>query len=223
MKIKASVLSVCFFAIISQNVYATVSIGGTRVIYDGSKKETSLSVRNPENSPYLIQSIVNNLDNDNQKTPFVVTPPLYRLDGGKENVMRIILTGNLPQDKESMFWLRVKAIPSTPSEKNTLQIAVATSIKLIYRPETLKGINADKESAKLSWRISGNQLEIKNPTPCFINFNDVIVSGKKINNASYAAPNKTTQLALPAGMNSGKIQFSVISDYGAVGQLHSAP
>lgn len=214
-------LTGCIALAVVHNACATVSIGGTRVLYDGAKKEVSLSVRNPDSTPYLIQTAVSNLNDDVQKPPFVITPPLYRLNGGKENLMRIILAGTLPQDKESMYWLRVKAIPSAPREKNTLQIAVSTSIKLIYRPESLKNIDVEKESDKLSWHISGNNLEINNPTPCFINFNEIIVAGKKLTNVSYAPPGKTTSFTLPAGVNSGNIQFSVISDFGAVGKLHT--
>ena len=135
--------------------------------------------------------------------------------------MRIILAGTLPQDKESMYWLRVKAIPSAPREKNTLQIAVATSIKLIYRPDALKGADVEKESEKLSWRITGNQLEVKNPTPYFINFNEITVAGKKLSNVTWVAPGSTASFTLPAGVNGGNIQYSVISDFGAVGNMHS--
>lgn len=35
---------------------AGVVIGGTRVIFDGNKKEASISINNPDNTPYLIQS-----------------------------------------------------------------------------------------------------------------------------------------------------------------------
>ncbi|MEQ0826532.1 fimbrial biogenesis chaperone [Enterobacter dykesii] len=221
MKIILSALFGCIISASSFNANATVNIGGTRLLYDGAKKEVSLSVHNPDSTPYLIQTVVDNLTNDPQKPPFIITPPLYRLDGGKENLMRIIMSGSLPQDKESMYWLRVKAIPSAPREKNTLQIAVATSIKLIYRPKALKDINVEKESEKLSWRISGNKLEIANPTPCFINFNEIIVAGKKLQNVSFAAPGTTTTFTLPAGVNGGNLQYSVINDYGAVSALHS--
>ena len=128
MKISPALLICCVIAATCQLANASVSIGGTRLLYDGSKKEASLSVRNPDSNPYLIQSSLDNLDDNAQKPPFVITPPLYRLDGNKENMMRVILTGNLPQNKESMFWLRVKAIPSAPREKNTLQIADRKSV-----------------------------------------------------------------------------------------------
>lgn len=221
MKIIFSALLGCIVSASCFNANATVNIGGTRVLYDGDKKEVSLSIHNPDNKPYLIQTVVDNLTNDPQKPPFIITPPLYRLDGDKDNVMRIIMSGRLPQDKESMYWLRVKAIPSAPREKNTLQIAVATNIKLIYRPAALKDINVEKESEKLSWRVSDHKLEITNPTPCFINFNEIIVAGKNLQNVSYAAPGVTTRFTLPAGVEDGNLQFSVISDFGAVGSLHS--
>lgn len=221
MKTLLRIVTGCVVAAIIQNASATVTIGGTRVLYEGSKKEVSLSVRNPDSTPYLIQTVVTNLENEAQKPPFIITPPLYRLNGGKENLMRIILTGTLPQDKESMYWLRVKAIPSASREKNTLQIAVATSIKLIYRPDALKGLDVEKESTKLIWRVTGNKLEIKNPTPCYINFNEIKVAGKKLPNVSWSAPGATASYTLPAGVNGGSIQYSVISDFGAIGQLHS--
>ncbi|MFA1647468.1 MAG: fimbria/pilus periplasmic chaperone, partial [Enterobacteriaceae bacterium] len=44
------------------SVNAGVNIGGTRVIYDGGKKETALSVSNPDNVHYLIQSWLDNPD-----------------------------------------------------------------------------------------------------------------------------------------------------------------
>ena len=37
---------------------AGVVVGGTRVIYDGAKKESSINVSNPDNNVYLIQSWV---------------------------------------------------------------------------------------------------------------------------------------------------------------------
>ncbi|MDI8993129.1 fimbria/pilus periplasmic chaperone, partial [Salmonella enterica subsp. enterica serovar Anatum] len=43
-----------------------------------------------------------------QHAPFMVTPPLFRLNGGQKNVLRIIRTGgNLPEDRESLYWLDI--------------------------------------------------------------------------------------------------------------------
>uniref|UniRef100_UPI000649D33F fimbrial biogenesis chaperone n=1 Tax=Enterobacter chengduensis TaxID=2494701 RepID=UPI000649D33F len=40
------------------NAFAGVIIGGTRVIFDGGKKEASISINNADSVPYLIQSWV---------------------------------------------------------------------------------------------------------------------------------------------------------------------
>lgn len=216
-----ALFTIAALSVASFSASAALVVGGTRVIYDGSKKEASLSVRNPDNSPYLVQSSIDTLTGGVQKAPFIMTPPLFRLDGGKENLMRIILTDNLPQDKESMYWLHVKGIPSAPRNKNTLQIAIATSIKLIYRPDSLKSIDVEKEANKLSWQRVGNQLQVKNGAPCFINFNEITVNGKKLENVSYVAPGSAASFDLPASVSGGNVQFTVISDYGAVGKAHS--
>jgi len=39
---------------ISQNVVASVQIGGSRVVYDGNNQQASISVNNIDNKPYLI-------------------------------------------------------------------------------------------------------------------------------------------------------------------------
>lgn len=73
--------------------HAGVIVGGTRIIYDANKNEVSLSVKNPDNLPYLIQSwIDNSSEKDIKKPPFIITPPLFRLNMGQENLLRIIYT-----------------------------------------------------------------------------------------------------------------------------------
>lgn len=96
-------------------IQAGVVVGGTRVVYDAGKKEASLSVNNTEKSlPYLIQSWLENAREDDTTTvPLIITPPLFRLDAEQENILHIVRAGgNLPNDRESLFWLNVKSIPS---------------------------------------------------------------------------------------------------------------
>ncbi|HDR2720568.1 TPA: fimbria/pilus periplasmic chaperone [Enterobacter asburiae] len=77
----------------------------------------------------------------------------------KENLMRLIIAGTHSQYKESMYMLRVKAIPFAPRENNTQQIAVSTSIKLINRSDALKDADSEKQSDKLNWHVTGERLE----------------------------------------------------------------
>lgn len=211
-------------AVISASVSAAnagVIIGGTRVVYDGNKKEASIDVNNPDKTPYLIQSWVETLNGGAEKAPFIITPPLYRLDGGQQNIERVVVTGNMPQDKESLYWLNIKAIPSAPKKDNTLQIAIKTRIKLIYRPAGLKSQQPQELSRQLTWRRNGNQLQVTNPTSYVINFNEISLGGKKIENVSYVLPGESMNFTLPAGANSTSINYKVINDYGAVSDVQS--
>ena len=90
------------------------------------------------------------------------------------------MTGSLPQGRESLFWLNIKAIPSASKQMNSLQIAVKTRIKLIYRPETLRASTPEEQANKLTWRRAGNTLQVNNPTPYVINFNEITLGNKKL-------------------------------------------
>lgn len=94
------------------------------------------------------------------KAPFIITPPLYRLDKDQQNVERIVLAGALPQDKESLYWLNIKAIPAASRKDNTLQIAVKTRIKLIYRPAALKGVIPEELADKLTGSVAAIRFRL---------------------------------------------------------------
>ncbi|WP_431650391.1 fimbrial biogenesis chaperone [Enterobacter hormaechei] len=201
---------------------AGVIIGGTRIIFDGAKKEASISITNPDNVPYLIQSWIDVKDEQSGKAPFIITLPLYRLDGGQKNLERIVMTGSLPQGQESLFWLNIKAIPSASKQMNSLQIAVKTRIKLIYRPEGLRASTPEDQANKLTWRRAGNTLQVNNPTPYVINFNEITLGDKKLNDVTYVMPSGSASFPLPNGANGNALTFKVINDYGSPGELHRA-
>lgn len=199
-----------------------VTIGGTRLIFDGGKKEASLSVSNSDTGPYLIQSWVEPNNNDPARPPFIITPPLFRLDGNQQNLLRIVNTGGqLPTDRESLYWLNVKAIPTNtaPENANTLQIAVRTRLKLIYRPNTLKGI-PEEVTHKLRWRQTGSRLTVSNPTPFYMNFNEVTVGNHPITEATFVAPMISATFATP-GKVTGLVSWKIINDFGGVGKSHT--
>lgn len=201
--------------------YAGIIIGGTRVIYDGNKKEASISVNNPDGTPYLIQSWIETQNGGAEKAPFIITPPLYRLDSNQQNLERIILAGTVPQDKESLYWLNIKAIPSAPKKDNTLQIAVKSKLKLIYRPASVKGSSAEEQADTLVWSVAGNQLQVTNPSNYVINFNSISVAGKKLEDVTYVLPGSSAHFTLPQGIHGGEMTFTVINDYGGPGQAHN--
>ncbi|MEB6379245.1 molecular chaperone [Leclercia adecarboxylata] len=210
--------------LITTAAHAGVIIEGTRLIYQGDKKEASLGVSNPDTLDYLVQSWVESVDNAREKTPFLITPPLFRLDGRRDNVLRVVRTGgNLPADRESLYWLNIKTIPSTSREEssNTLQIAIKTRIKLIYRPTGIKG-KPDEVASTLRWHKQGNNLVVSNPTPFYMNFQAITLNGKKVDNVTWVAPYSEAHFAVPGGIGGTRVSWKIINDYGAVSHAWSA-
>ena len=138
----ATVLLLFLFACHSTIANAAVALGATRVIYPANQKQVLLPVTNNDPaSVYLIQSWIENAG-DQKDTQFVITPPLFSMQGKKENTLRIINATNhqLPGDRESLFWVNVKAIPAMEKDQkneNTLQLAIISRIKMFYRPTHL--------------------------------------------------------------------------------------
>lgn len=199
--------------------HAGVVTGGTRLIYPGGKKESSLSVTNNDATPYLIQSWV---ESNKGAAPFLLTPPLFRLEGEQQTRLRVIYSGGLPENKESMFWMNIKAIPSSQAKAgaNTLQIAIKTRIKLIYRPKSIEG-TPEMVTEQLRWTRSGNTLQVMNPTAFYMNFAEVKVGGAEVKEANCVGPGETARFQLP-GVSAGALQWKLINDYGGTGALHHA-
>ncbi|CAI2033566.1 Chaperone protein focC precursor [Serratia fonticola] len=208
-------------ALFSSSSLASVVLSGTRVIYPSDAKEVSVKINNVGPSPVLLQSWIDNGDPNAKpaaiKVPFVLTPPMNRVEQGKGQTLRISYAGgSLPMDKESVFWLNVLEVPAKSEAKtneNRLQMAFRTRIKLFYRPAGLQG-NANDAYKTVTWNTQGGKVQATNPTPFYVNFVNLSVNGKKLDNAM-VAPRSSMVLNL-AGNGGNKISGSVVNDYGAV-------
>lgn len=158
-----------------------IALGATRVIYPQGSKQTSLPIINSSASNvFLIQSWVANADGS-RSTDFIITPPLFVIQPKKENILRIMYVGpSLPTDRESVFYLNSKAIPSVDKNKltgNSLQIATQSVIKLFIRPKNLAEAPAHAP-ATLRCRNERGQLTITNPSPYYVSMVELYSAGK---------------------------------------------
>lgn len=193
-----------------------IALGATRVIYPENEKQVSLPVMNTaDNMSFLVQSWISNADGS-KATNFILTPPLFVMKEKKENKLRIIYNGPmLPQDRESVFYVNSKAIPSVPKESlqgNTLQIATQSVIKLFMRPQNLSSRAVDAPKT-LRCQFSHGHLSITNPSPYYVTLVQFDVAGKRLSNTMVAP--KSTLTVNKAGFRKGEVRFATINDYGA--------
>lgn len=190
----------------------------TRVIYPANQKQVLLPVTNNDPaSVYLIQSWIENAG-DQKDTQFVITPPLFSMQGKKENTLRIINATNhqLPGDRESLFWVNVKAIPAMEKDQkneNTLQLAIISRIKMFYRPTHL-AMAPEEAPAMLRFRRSGSKLTLINPTPYFITVTNMKAGNSNLPN-TMVPPKGEVSVDIPHAVT-GDISFQTINDYGAL-------
>ncbi|WP_189636460.1 fimbria/pilus periplasmic chaperone [Serratia quinivorans] len=197
-----------------------ISLGATRVIYPADAKQTSLAVNNSDKQArFLIQTWVEN-EAGNKTDDFIVTPPLFVSKPASENTLRIIYSGGkLPDDRETLYWLNSKAIPSVNRDdikgKNVLQIAVLARIKIFVRPAGLAEKSADAPQM-LTFLRNGNNLTITNPSPFYVTLVNMTIGGKNVNLANkMVAPKSSAQLPL-FNEASGVFTYQAINDYGAM-------
>lgn len=211
-------IAAVFFISSAVSAEGGISLGATRVIYPAEAKQTSLAVNNSDNkSRFLINSWVEDEQGQKIKT-FAVTPPLFVSEPNSENTLRIIYVGPpLPGDRESLYWLNVKAIPSVEKEslagKNVLHLAILSRIKLFVRPSTLTDPVQEAPEA-LSFALEGNTLKITNASSYYLSLVNMHINQRRVNNVM-VAPKKSTQVALPSDAR-GDLTFQTVNDYGAV-------
>ncbi|WP_413495948.1 fimbria/pilus periplasmic chaperone [Morganella psychrotolerans] len=212
---------ILFFTLISGFAYSAsnqntgIALGATRVIYPLNAKQTSLSVIN--HSPkerFLINSWVEN-ENGKEKN-FVITPPLFVMEPNSENTLRIVnLADNLPKDRESVFWLNVKAIPSVDKDslegKNVLQLAILSRIKLFVRPDNLS-IQTEDAAEKIKFNQKGGTIYIDNPSPYYTTLVNIVLDGHPLDNVM-VAPFTIHQIQ---GKSGQKLTYQSINDYGGL-------
>lgn len=201
----------------SQCIAGGIVLERTRVIYDARKKEAALPVANrSENLPYLLQSWVDNAQGT-ARGPFIITPPLFRLNADSDSSLRIIKSSdNIASNKESLFFINVRAIPAksqSADENNTLTLIFKTRIKLFYRPEDLIGKPYDAYKS-LEYKYENNDLYIYNPSAYYVVFAGLALGKTDLTNKiEYIAPGEHKRLAVPA--TAGKtVQWAAINDYG---------
>jgi P pilus assembly chaperone PapD len=217
--------------------HANVIIAGTRIIFPAADGEVTVRLTNQNTTPALIESWVDSGDPmstpDKVKTPFLITPPLFRMEANRDQSLRILFTHSdqpLPADRESVFWLNVLEVPPKPTSleiqnANTLQMAIRSRLKLFYRPAGLAGDPA-KAPSELTFKATSAAgtaaVVVHNPTPYFVTISDLqVTTGGSQHKAEAGMVAPMSDLNLPvldlkqAPAANSAIEYHCINDFGA--------
>lgn len=215
--------------------HAEIILNGTRVVYPSNAKEVNLQLSNNGNKPSLVQSWIDDGDPKSLpnavKVPFIITPPISRVEVSKGQTLRISALPNanqLSDQQETLFWLNVLDVPPRPGEnsvgdipENFLQFAIRSRIKFFYRPAHLKG-NSATASEKLQWSKTNKTLTVNNPSPFYVSITTILQKdGSKIIDllpkGLMLAPFSKDTIVLQSD-NTEQMSFISINDYGGRNQ-----
>lgn len=211
--------------------FAAVTIDRTRAIFNGSQDSLTIAVSNKNNKlPYLAQAWIENSEHEKVSSPFLVLPPVQRLEPEQTSQIRIKGTAQLnqlPQDQESLFYFNVREVPPKSSKPNVMQIALQSKIKLMYRPKGLElnptELMNNPWQEKLVLIKQNGSVIAKNPTPYYTTILGVSKGKNGLN-----AENFEAQLIKPFGQITLPISsewmgntpvFTYINDYGGRPQM----
>ncbi|WP_051390769.1 molecular chaperone [Paraburkholderia mimosarum] len=213
---------------------ASVVMSTTRVIYPSDAREQTVQLTNQDESPSVMQLWVDSGNPDSvpqtADAPFIVTPPVFRINPKAGQTVRIVFTGkDLPQDRESVFYLNTLQIPSLNSayaEQNQMMVMLRNRLKIFYRPTGIEG-SAQKAPEQLSlrleseagkWRVSAN-----NASGYYVSLIEgQLVSGSHVTNftPSMVGPHSAQSWKLESARiddsTAVRVKVKYIDDYGAI-------
>lgn len=217
--IKAGSVLVLLLMISSQAMAAFV-LNGTRFIYEEGKKNSAFEVTNQSTETYGGQVWIENIRESDDTAYLIPVPPFFKVAPKGKQIIRLMKTGSLPADRESLFWLNVQEIPPKPKEAegSMLAVAINTRVKLIYRPRSLvEGRKGAEKGMQIMHR--GGKVYLKNPTPYWFAVTAVKVNGRSVrlsdtvlNNVAQMAPGG--EVSLGHVSLKGTVSVEAVDDWG---------
>ena len=216
---------------------AGVQLSTTRVIYPAQDREVTMNLNNRGDKAVLVQTWLDSGDPSvtpgTEKLPFIIVPPINRIDPHKGQTLRISYIGTpLPNDKESVFWINVLEIPSKLTSKdngNKIKFAYRNRIKLFFRPETLPAsLKSDVE--KLNWSLIKKNgqlmLHADNSGAHYVTLSQIAINSMSntfINNTGGMIPPYESVDFIIEGLtdhtSSAEIKAQWLDDYGSAHEI----
>ena len=117
-----------FLALFSLQLNASVIMTGTRIIYNEGSRSVDVNLKNQSNFPYVVQTWfdagkMSGGPDASVQVPFIATPPVFRIQPGAGQVVKVTFTGglNLPDDRESVFYFNFLQVPPSNIDKNDVK------------------------------------------------------------------------------------------------------
>lgn len=154
------------------------------VIIEAADGEGSINVQNTDSYPVLLLTTLQNLPQDTE-TLLTVTPPAARVEPGKSQSVRFLLTSKEPLKTERLKRVTFEGVPPQQKGKSEVRMTVRQNLPLIIRPA---GLARDEAPWKhLVWQLAAEKLTVSNPSPYVVRLGQGVQTLP--NNSVWSLPN----------------------------------
>lgn len=180
---KKIIISLMLWLVVSP-VYSGVMPSQSRVIFNASDRIQSLMLVNTNSYPVVVQTWADNGegDPDVKNIPFIILPPVFRLETGDVGGIRIVKNEtSLAQDRESLFWLNIYEMPpdTRMNKENSVLVTMNTQIKIIYRPEQVITTPSESMQRVRCTHLKGGLLKCQNHSANYLSVSSITFLDKE--------------------------------------------
>lgn len=132
------------------------------VIIEQSDGEGAINLQNTDSFPVLLLTTLKNI-NDDTENLLTVTPPVARVEPGKTQRVRFLMTDKTPLKTERLKRVIFEGVPPQQKGQNTVRMTVRQNLPVIIRPA---GLEKDMAPWKhLTWKLHEGNITVSNPSP----------------------------------------------------------
>jgi chaperone protein EcpD len=215
-------LSAALFCLMSAtSAYAGVEVVPLRTNVVDSKRETTISIENKGSGPELIQiwatpHEVLGLYAKDEKPPFIFSPPLFKIDAGQTQKVRVIYSGR-PVTSEQMYRLNVQEVPQAPSGGgSSVQFAFRSVLPLVVRNEKMSRDGMIQAVKVLKWSLVNNALTVRNDSDYVFILDQIQVADEHLhldkNNQLAINPHTQREIHLDKAVSASKVSYRWFND-----------
>lgn len=165
------------------------------VILEEAQGEALITVHNSDDTPALLLTTLQNMPQDNAEL-IQISPPAIRVDGGKKQTVRFLLTSTEPLKTERLRRVIFEGVAPKRKGESRVRMTVAQNIPLIVRPAGLPRNNAPWK--QLKWHWQSGQLSVSNPSPYVVRLSQMVQTRpdnqRWLLPQTYVLPGETLQL-----------------------------
>lgn len=197
----------------SAGVHATGMVPETSVvIVEQDDGEGAINIKNTDTFPVLLLTTLVDTADDKESL-LAVTPPAARVEPGKTQRVRFIVTSKAPLQTERLKRVIFEGVPPQQKGKNEVRMTVRQNLPVIIRPA---GLEKDLAPWKrLTWKQSGDNLIVSNPSPYVVRLGQGVQTLPDMTSwtlpNSYVLPGQTLTLKPDGDKNPGAAQQVRIS------------